>query len=290
MKEGGGMLHRIVVQKAPIPEHRLFYCRELNDKHFDISWHLHEEYQLFLVLQGKGTRFVGNTVKSFEAGDLTFLGPNLPHLWKSEAGEPSHGIVVYLSPGIFEALAGHEELGLLGALFDKVRLGMEVYGKTREILVKQMQALVGKHGIMGFMQLLEILDTLSRSKEYHLMQEVERNYKAKELDSSRINAVYTYAAAHFRENITLEEMAALVNMAPTSFSRFFKNKTSKSFTYFLNEVRIKNACGQLIQEEAKTILNICFDSGFSTLSNFNRQFKLYTGMSPKEYRKRYMLV
>jgi AraC-like DNA-binding protein/mannose-6-phosphate isomerase-like protein (cupin superfamily) len=290
MKEGARMLHRIVVQKAPIPEHRLFYCRELNDRHFDISWHSHAEYQLFLVLKGKGTRFVGNSVKSFEAGELTFLGPHLPHLWKSEVGEPSHGIVVYLSPGIFEALAGHEEMGVLSSLFDKVRLGMEVYGKTRDSLVSQIKELVGKHGIAGLMQLLEIFDTLGRSKEYHLMQEVEGNYKAKELDSSRINAVYTYAAAHFRENITLEDMAELVNMAPTSFSRFFKNKTSKSFTYFLNEVRIKNACGQLIQEEAKTILNICFDSGFSTLSNFNRQFKLYTGMSPKEYRKRYMLL
>ncbi len=290
MKENTGMLHRIVVQKAPIPEQRLFYCRELNDKHFDISWHSHAEYQLFLVLQGKGTRFVGNTVKSFEAGDLTFLGPHLPHLWKSEAGEPSHGIVVYVSPGIFEALAGYEELGVLSSLFDKVRLGMEVYGKTRDSLVNPMKELVGAHGIAGFKQLLEIMDALGRSKEFHLMEEEERNYKAKELDSSRINAVYTYAAAHFRENISLEDMAGLVNMAPTSFSRFFKNKTSKSFTYFLNEVRIKNACRQLIQEEAKTILSICFDSGFSTLSNFNRQFKLYTGMSPKDYRKRYLLL
>jgi len=289
--------NRTAIQKAPIPNHRLFYTRELSDKHFDVSWHSHDEYQLFLVLQGKGTRFIGNTVKSFEAGDLTFLGPNIPHLWKSDESyfgqrSPghSHGIVIYINPVMLESMAESEEFQQLAALLTRVRQGMEIYGETQMEEEAMMKLLQHNHGIPGVVQLLRIFETLAHSKEYHLLQEEISGRKAKELETDRINTVYNYVATHFRENITLEEMAGLVSMAPTSFSRFFKNKTSKSFTYFLTELRIKNACNQLINEEYKTILNICFDSGFNTLSNFNHQFKLFTGLNPKEYRRRYLVL
>jgi len=291
---GSTKAKRVAIQKAPIANHRLFYIRELNDRHFDVSWHSHDEYQLFLVLRGNGTRFIGNTVKSFEAGDLTFLGPRIPHLWKSGENDPgqvtksqSQGIVVYINAAQLESMAENEEFRQLAIMLDKVRQGMEIYGETQKRIVEKMLVLHRNHGLNSVIQLLEIFETLSMTREYHLLQEEVSSRNVKELDTNRINTVYNYAASHFRENITLKEMAGLVSMAPTSFSRFFKQKTSKSFSYFLIELRIKNACNQLINDETKTILNICFDCGFNTLSNFNRQFKLFTGLSPKEYRMRY---
>lgn len=278
---------KTAVHKAPISNAKLFYTRELSDKHFDMSWHAHDEYQLFLVLKGKGTRFIGNTVKSFEEGDLTFLGPNIPHLWKSEESSDnvlSHGVVIYINRVQLELLTENEEFSLLSTLLTKVKLGMEIYGKTREAIKELMLQLHGKHGIMSVVQLLTIFDTVAHSKEFRLLREEFTEHKAKEIETNRINTVYSYAAVNFRENITLEDMANLVNMTPTSFSRFFKTKTSKSFVYFLTELRIKNACKQLADEENKSIAQVCYDSGFNTLSNFNKQFRTFTGLSPKEYR------
>src|SRR5690606_22178581 len=112
----------------------------------------------------------------------------------------------------------------------------------------------------------------------------------KEIESNRINIVYNYAARHFKNKIPLEEVAALLNMTPTSFSRYFTMKTSKSFSYFLTELRLRNACTLLSTEEAQNIDQICYESGFSTLSKSNRQFKTCIGMTPKEYRKKFLTL
>lgn len=279
-------VNKAAIQKAPITSTKMFYTRELNDKHFDMSWHAHNEYQLFLVLEGQGTKFIGNTIKSYKAGDLTFLGPNIPHLWKSEEHneKPSHGVVIYINPTQIESIANNEEFKSLKALLNKVKLGMEIFGKTRENVREQMQYLHGKHGIPSVIQLFQILELLAHSKEYHILREEVTERKEKPVQTNRINTIYSYTAVHFRDNITLEDMANLVNMTPTSFSRFFKTKTSKSFIYFLTELRIKNACKLLADEESKSIAEICYESGFNTLSNFNKQFKTYTGLSPKEYK------
>src|SRR3546814_14430158 len=92
------------VQKSSIPESRIFVARDLTEKHFDPDWHAHQEYQIFLVLSGTGTRFVGNTVKSFRAGDLTLLGTTVPHLWRSDESyfathsyKEIQGIVIYIT-------------------------------------------------------------------------------------------------------------------------------------------------------------------------------------------------
>src|SRR3546814_19148484 len=75
---------KTAIQKTRIPESNIFFIRELHERHFDATWHAHSEYQLFLVVEGTGTKFIGNTVKPFEGGDLTFLGPIIPQLWHSD--------------------------------------------------------------------------------------------------------------------------------------------------------------------------------------------------------------
>ena len=72
------------LQKSPIPENRAYLARSLNEPVFDPHWHFHSEHQLFLVQKGSGTRFIGDSVKPYKAGDITFTGPNLPHMWRSE--------------------------------------------------------------------------------------------------------------------------------------------------------------------------------------------------------------
>ena len=53
--------------KSAIPASQIFVIRHLEEKHFDPVWHAHSEYQLFVVLQGTGTRFIGDSISSFQA-------------------------------------------------------------------------------------------------------------------------------------------------------------------------------------------------------------------------------
>lgn len=290
-------LKKTAIQKTRIPESNIFFVRELHDRHFDTTWHAHSEYQLFLVVEGTGTKFIGNTVKPFDSGDLTFLGPNIPHLWRSDecyfdahSEKISRGLVIYINGAALGQLIDKQEFSQLKTLLEKVRRGMEIYGETARLTSKLMHDLVHLHGMESIIHLFRIFDLLAKSKEYHLLHDDMVHYKLKDVETNRINIVYNYAAKQFKYKITLEEVAALLNMTPTSFSRYFTMKTSKSFSYFLTELRIRNACKQLSTEESKTIAQICYESGFNTLSNFNKQFKTFIGMTPTEYRQKFLTL
>ncbi|GGC24705.1 AraC family transcriptional regulator [Parapedobacter defluvii] len=290
-------IKRTAVQKSTIPQSNVFLIRELREKHFDATWHAHQEYQLFLVLEGTGTRFIGNTVKHFDKGDLTFLGPNIPHLWRTEAYflEPpadkiSRGLVIYFDVSVWNMLIHKDEFSQVKTLLEKAQYGMDIYGKCAEETSVLMRELLHLHGTESIIQFFRILDLLSTTKDYQLLHNDVVHNPMKEVESNRINIVYTYVAQHFKRKIPLEEVSALLNMTPTSFSRYFTKKTSKSFSYFLTEVRIRNACKLLSTHEVKNIDQICYESGFNTLSNFNKQFKAFIGMTPKEYRQKFLTL
>ena len=80
----------------------MFMAQHLRQPFFDPEWHAQAEYQLFMVLQGTGTRFVGDSIQSFQPGELVFTGPHLPHIWRCEESyfkgddnRIAEGLVVY---------------------------------------------------------------------------------------------------------------------------------------------------------------------------------------------------
>lgn len=285
---------KAAIQKSAIPEERIFVVKELQEKHFDPTWHSHREYQLFVVLEGAGTRFIGNTVKSFAAGDMTFLGPGVPHLWRSDAAYfkkssrlRTHGLVIYFRESFIGDLLDKEEMQQIRALFKKAARGIEYPPSMANGIADSIRQLIRTHGTGSLIGLLQILDTLSVARDLHLLHNETYSYKLNESETQRINTVYNYAAQHFQNSITLEEVAKLLNMTPTSFSRYFKMKTSKSFSDFLSELRIRHACKLLVEDDRKSISQISNVSGFNTLSNFNRQFKVFMQMTPREYREQF---
>lgn len=282
------------LQKSPISPDRAFEVKFLKAPHFDPNWHFHSEYQLFIVLKGTGTRFIGDHVSPFRKGDLVFTGPNLPHLWRSDMeyfeGDKqlwTEGIVVYFH----EHFLGNEfllqkEMYLLRQLFIKAQRGMEITGKTTEKAERLMLDLLKAPDFESILTLLHLLNLLANTSTYTLLSSAGYTNSLKESDTARMNMVHAYVMKNFREKITLEEVAALANMTPTSFSRYFKTHANKTFSDFLTEIRIGYSC-KLLMEKKMNVSQVCYDSGFNTISNFNRQFKAATHYNPLEYRKKY---
>jgi AraC-like DNA-binding protein len=127
---------------------------------------------------------------------------------------------------------------------------------------------------------------LANSSEYNLLASEGYSNLLEEAESDRMNNVHAYVMKNFREKVSLEDVAAIANMSPSSFSRYFKIHANKPFTGFLSEIRIGYACKLLIEKDV-SISEACYESGFNTLSNFNRQFKEITHHSPLQYRKKY---
>lgn len=282
------------LQKSPIPMSRIFVAKELKEKHFDATWHAHNEYQIFIVLKGKGTRFIGNTVQSFSEGDLTFLGPGMPHLWRSDSiyfdkrsRLLTHGLVIYFRGDFIGDLIEKEEMQQVRSLLMKAKQGIEYRGQAVVQLGTMIAQIIAAHSTASLIQLLQLLEKMAQTKAYRLLHNADYIYKLKESETRRINLVYNYAAQHFHTRITLRKAALLLNMTPTSFSRYFRMKTSKSFSDFISELRIRHACKLLCEDEDKTVGEVSYACGFNTLSNFNRQFKLHMKMTPKMYREKF---
>jgi AraC-like DNA-binding protein len=282
------------LEKSRIPINKAFVAKELIAPYFDKHWHFHKEYQLFLVLEGKGTRFIGNQMKPFREFDMVFTGPNLPHLWKNDSAYfekestlQTHGIVVYFGDDLFgEALREKEELEMINILFQKSLRGLEITGSTNLDLRKKMKALVHKTGIESFLLLLDILKTIAVSSECKPITQAGYINNNKESEKDRMRQVYEFVTENFPKKILLEEVANLANMTESAFSRYFKSRMNKPFSEFLSDVRINHAC-KLLHEAEINISQVCYESGFNTLSNFNKQFKDRMGVSPLVYKRDY---
>lgn len=286
---------KAVLHKSSIPPSQIFVIRHLEEKHFDPMWHSHSEYQLFVVLEGTGTRFIGDSIKSFRPGELILTGPHLPHVWRNDetyfdrdSDFKASGIVIYLNENFLgDHILEKEEMMLLKKLFIKSMRGLEFYGPKKHEVIDLMKELIQLHGIPSVIHLLHILEILAGTKEYHYISSKSYDNSFDQNETDRLNKVYEYAFKNFNKKVLLEDLADLLNMTPTSFSRYFTMKNNKSFSRFISEIRIKHAC-KMLTETDEAISQICFESGFNTLSNFNKQFKEIMFKKPTQYKKEFM--
>ncbi len=101
--------------------------------------------------------------------------------------------------------------------------------------------------------------------------------------NDRLGRVHEYIMNNFNRDISLTDVADIALMNKSAFCRYFKKATKKSFSQYLNEIRIGYACKLLQERTDTTISEIAFQVGYNNLSNFNRQFKIITGYAPKAY-------
>ncbi|AXE19043.1 AraC family transcriptional regulator [Runella rosea] len=286
---------RIPVRKELQLPSASFTTIELQEAHFDPNWHFHPHYQLFTVLEGTGTRFIGDDIRHFEAGDTVFLGPNIPHLWRSDRAYfegnlelKTHGIVAYFTEDFLgEGFFDKPEMHVLKQLLEKGQRGLDITGSARQMVRENLKKIASNQGFETILELLTTLHHLANSSEVVYITSVGYVNTHKVSETERMQRVYEYVMKHFKEEIRLNEVAALANMTEAAFCRYFKSRTNKTFSDFVSEIRIGHACKLLVQEKY-SVTQICYESGFNTVSNFNRQFKNQTGKSPLQYQKVYM--
>jgi AraC-like DNA-binding protein len=252
--------------------------------YFETPWHCHAELELVLVLKGWGKRFVGNHISDYGEGCLTFIGANLPHLFrKDNTIETGGSLVIHFT----EAFLGTEfknipEKQKIQLLFERSKMGLHVFGNTRDKIAGQMNGMLKLKGMERLIVLLQLLTTLSESTEYELLSSPEvtgQNVK----DNDRLNKVFNYVMSNFTENIQIEDVAKIANMSYSGFSRYFKNRTKKTFSHFVNEIRIGHACKRLMEDDV-SISTVCFESGFNNLTHFNEQFKKIIKLTPYQFK------
>ncbi len=220
---------------------------------------------------------------------MVLLGPDLPHCWEVMEGNNKKAfcIVTHFSEDIVSSdFFKMPELERVVDLLKQSRRGLRFKidddTKIRQILEKMTQL----EGLEYYIQLLQVFNKLLKIQE----REKLSNPLAQEGNFSRnlekINKVYEYVFQHIQEGVKLEEASSLLNMSPNSFCRFFKKKTDLTFMEYVKRVRVGIAA-KLLAETDKQVTQICFESGYNNLANFNFYFKSIMGKTPSEYRKSY---
>ena len=261
--------------------------------YFYTPLHFHITCQLTLILDGKGTRFVGDNIERFEEGEIVFLGSNIPHVFRNDPAyyEPDSKLVARAIHAFFmpdflgEKFWKLPELAPINKLLEQAERGIKVTGKTNLIVGEKLQRMLELEGFARMIELFNILQILAASSDLELLASSVVNQSLKKSDSSKINDVFNYVMHHFSEQIKLDDVAAVASMSPTAFCRYFKKNTKKTFSEFLNEIRIGHAC-KLITEEKYPIAEVAFLCGYKNISNFNRRFKTIMGVTPSEYQFR----
>ncbi len=258
------------------------------------TWHCHPEIELICFHKGSGTQFVGDSVLDFRAGDAVIVGSNLPHYWRfdyeaaleSPDSKP-YSTVIHFQPDIFgEPFVNLPEMMGLRGLLKKASRGLLVRFSEPGNIHKMMFAATETTGMEKMMLFLSCLQEIAQSKTGRPLSSIGFSYKfdQNEAESNRLGKIYDFSLNHYHRPYLLDEVASVANLSPTSFCRYFKSATGKTYSRFLQELRIGQACKQLLGS-AVPVKQISYNVGYRNLTSFYETFKNITGKTPREFLK-----
>jgi AraC-like DNA-binding protein len=262
--------------------------------YFSTPWHYHPEYEIVLVLESTGKRFVGSSITDFKEGDLCMIGSYLPHYYRNEEEfytkdykfKAKSLVIHFLEDFMGDKFLQLPESQAIKALLERSKRGLSFGEKTVAKVTPKFKNLPHLTGMERLLEMVSILKILSESED---KQDLTTNPISlrNEVDSARMNKVFEFVMLKYQEEIQLKDVADLANMSESAFSRYFKKRTRRTFTQFLAEIRIEHAC-KLLMVDKLSVAEISYESGFNNLSNFNRQFKAIKKITPLTYRTKFL--
>lgn len=266
---------------------KILLTPNLNDLFY---WHFHPEYEIVYVEAASGVRHVGDHISRYEASDLVFIGPNIPHLnfdygVKTECEQ----VVIqmkedFLGTPFFEL----PEMKGIKELFERARTGIAFQGRTKKIVGERLKVLAALPHFQQLIELLQIFQLLGSSTEYTPLQSRPVTHASLLKEQQRMHHIYHFIESNYNRTINVNEVARLTHLTTAAFCRYFKKTTHLTFTDFINQYRVNQAKKLLLHH--KNVTEACYESGFENLSYFNKTFRKLTGENPSQFKKRHTLV
>lgn len=258
------------------------------------SWHYHNNFEITFITEGFGKRIVADSIVEFQPGDLVFIGCNLPHVWiaDKETRMPSTRslemvFLQFTSDVVNPQLLILPEFKYISKAIALSERGIQIVGQTLNEVSEIMLQLPYLKSFDRMLHFFKLMDIIGRSETNIQLASKEYLNMRFTTSNKRIAAIHEYLMNNYRENVNLERIAELVNMAEGSLCRFFKMNMGVTVFEYLNQLKIELAC-KLLMDSDLSIMEVCLDSGFNNLSHFNKQFRKVSSMPPSEYRNRFI--
>ncbi len=258
--------------------------------YFYDSFHYHPEVQISYIVEGTGTRIIGNSIGRFNNNELYVIGSNIPHIFKSDKSyyekgtKLSHAISFYFTENAFgEQFFNLPETKELKELLGNSKKIVYFEGSAALEIKNEFMLITKTEGFEKIQMFLGILYKIAKMHDQKLLSKTAYEQRNTEKYGNRINSIFDYVINNYEKPISLERASEIANLSTTAFCRFFKERTRKSFMEFVNEVRVGEAC-KLLANRDLNISQVCYEVGFNNISNFNRKFKEIINLTPKQYR------
>ena len=250
------------------------------------GWHIHPEYELVFIKNGKGQLHIDSSKTDYSDGVLVFLAGDIPHAdFGNRENEDNEEIVIQFNKEFLdEKLKVFPEFSRINTLIRNSRHVLVFEREIKQKLESKFRIFKTLNDQGKLINLLDILHQLSLETEYQMLRKHNSWENFKRDDILRLEQVFEYINNKYAQHITVEEIAAQLGLTANSFCRFFKKMTQKRFIGFVNEFRVQKAV-ELLNESNYTISDVMFKSGYNDASYFTRQFKKHQGMTPTEYTK-----
>lgn len=274
------------------------HVKEVVQKSLSDQLHYHNAYEIALILKGNGRRIVGDSVDRFVDGDLTIMPPYMPHATYTESkhhvvnnDESIHAIVIYFMPDWFKDRHYNSvDFAPIRLLFGNLKRGIRIAGERYNNIVSMINEIsVTENGLDRLLILLHLIKDLATNATFEYLASSIYQISNRDDNIEKINKIYKYVMENFTNKISLEEVAEIAFMTPPAFCKYFKNRTNKTFSNFVNEIRIGYACELLLQGN-DDISSIAYHAGFNNFTSFNKNFKKFTKLTPSEYRMKSLAV
>ncbi|ULC60900.1 AraC family transcriptional regulator [Flaviramulus sp. BrNp1-15] len=262
-------------------------------KKFDFPIHFHPEYELNFILNGRGVRrVVGNSMEEIGDVELVLVGSNLEHGWETHHCKRNkiYEITIQFHENLFsDDLLSLKNFKPIKDLFIRSKQGVLFDEKTAINLMSKIKALSSENGVDDFIKLLKLLEELANSKHQRtLSQNIDERENQFE-GSDKIKKVHDFLNENYARKISLKEISSLVNMSQSSFNRFIKKRTGKTFIEFANDKRIGYATKFLVETDL-SVAETAYRCGFNSIANFNRFFKKSKNITPSKFKTEFKSI
>ncbi|MBA9077220.1 MULTISPECIES: AraC family transcriptional regulator [Rufibacter] len=275
---------------TPLTQNDCFTIFARVKEEFTFPLHYHDDFELNLVYNADGARrVVGDHVEVIGTYDMVLVGSNLPHGWFTHQCQTKaiEEITIQFHRDLFdEKLLRRNQLSFVRTLLERASKGVAFSIEVSEAFHPRLKQLSKKSGFDSVLELISILHDLSTSRNMRTLSNSSFTPDQFNHYSRRIEKAFEYMQSYYDKDVSLADVAKVVNMPEVSFSRFIKKRTGKTFVDSLNEIRLGHASRMLI-DTTESISEISFKCGFNNLSYFNRIFKRKNGCTPKEFRLNY---
>ncbi len=268
-----------------------FYIAERHKTEFTYPLHRHREFELNFIEHGAGVRrIVGDSIETVGDYDLALIGAeNLEHVWENGVcNSPDiREITIQFAPDFLgDKILGKNQFDSIRKMLKAAEHGLSFPLDSIMRVYHHLDTLASDPDHFSqFLKFMSILNELSKG-EYKRLASSSFAHSSRNQESRRVTKVKQYINDHYAEDLRLDNMAALVGMSPSAFSRFFKMRTGKSLSDYILDIRLGYAA-RLLVDSTRNISEICYESGFNNLSNFNRIFKSKRGSTPRDFRALY---